>query len=79
MEKSKMQIRFKNNHAKEFNVLFEINSNNKQYIVYTAGEKTNDDTICYAGILKDNNIVDIKTNDEKEMIINIMDNFNRGI
>ena len=37
MAKTKMVIKFKNNHTKDFNVLFQVTTKNKEYLIYTAG------------------------------------------
>ena len=75
MAKTKMVIKFKNNHTKDFNVT----TKNKEYLIYTAGEKQNSDTIVYAGIKNGTEIVEITKDSEREMIVNIIENFNKGV
>jgi hypothetical protein len=79
MKKSKIQIKFRNNHIKEYEVLFKVKAFDSEYIVYTLDEKKGDYIICYAGKLNDKEISDITTDEEKEMIQIIIENLNKGV
>ena len=76
MRKSEITIRYKNNHTKVGKVLFSLNTNLGNFIVYK--DDGNDEDV-YAAELVDEKIIDIKNDDVKELIIKILDNFDKEV
>ena len=79
MHESKIEIKFKNNHKSVYRVLFRIDTPEGIYIVYTPFQNDGEAITCYAGKLIEDRIHRIKSNDEKEMILSVLENFNKGV
>lgn len=79
MKKQTMEVKFKNNRKKTYNVLFTIELEMCSIIVYTLDEVKDDVKTVYAAKLVDDSIVEIKDKKTKELVEKVLENFNKGV
>ena len=77
MNESSIEIKLKNNHKREYNVLCTISTHESKYILYNIKDDNSNEV--YASKIVNDKLEEIDNNDELEMIAKVLDNFNKGV
>lgn len=78
MDKSVLNVKFKNNKKKELEVLFTVECNHQNYIVYKLNDNNeNEIEVSCVRLDKTNNLCNLNEK-EQRMIEQVIKNFNKG-
>ena len=79
MKESTMEVKFKNNHKKLYDVLFTMKLDDSNIIVYSLDEVKNGVKTVYAAKIVNDSIEEIKDKKTKELVEKVLENFNKGV